>query len=358
MLDFLQELIITTVTLFGSLVIALLAVKYDRRIENKRELHSILDGLVFESEENLRIARTIKKSTEDALKVIEKGGWSPIPDPKFVDIVYSRTRISEVFFEFIRSTRNNIFLAKLFECYAALQVVNDDIARMNKMKFEVLTQPNIVTKYIKEMLQKRIQVIEQVVEPSITEIYSILVLIDPRVKKPAELPASDKGTGALPSSVASVPASREKCVRIDHFFEIGLLLATILSASIFQYVSAKYQFQIDLKDVDKLRDLGFLFKELTIPVVVLILAWLGKELVPETFLKVLHPLKRFIKEFCWTFLSNFLVLELLSLIFLGFITDPPPIVNRRRNNDVSFCPFHISECERRVNHDFNQKFRK
>lgn len=60
MADFIQEFVISVVTLFGSLVVALLAVYYDRKIESRRELDSLLDGLVFELGGNLSIAKTIK----------------------------------------------------------------------------------------------------------------------------------------------------------------------------------------------------------------------------------------------------------------------------------------------------------
>ena len=102
--------------------------------------------------------------------------------------------------------------------------------------------------------------------------------------------------------------------RIDRLFEIGLLLATILSASIMQYASAKFIYE------EKLKDLDFTFKELTIPIITLILLWLIKELFPRRILKWLY-LKRWTKEFCWTFLSNFLVLGILSFIIVSFTTD-------------------------------------
>ena len=117
-----------------------------------------------------------------------------------------------------------------------------------------------------------------------------------------------------PNKKPPLQTTNEKCKRIDRLFEIGLLLATVLSASILQYASARYVYE------EKLTDLDFAFKELTIPLVILILLWLIKELFPRRSLKWLH-LKRWAKEFCWTFLSNFLVLGILSFIIVSFTTD-------------------------------------
>lgn len=217
--------------------------------------------------------------------------------------------------------QNNIILKKLHECYATLQVVDYETQLINKSKFEAVNQQFMTKGYIKEILQKRIQVITQVVEPSITEILLLLAQVNSKFHEITRPLTLDRESESSIGQTKSEETQKSKCNRIDHFFEIGLLLTTVVSASIFQYVSAKYQFQTDIENSVKLLDLRFLFKELTIPIVALISAWLLKELLPEKRFGVLRHLKRFIREFCWTLLSNFLILELLSLIFLGFITD-------------------------------------
>jgi len=122
-------------------------------------------------------------------------------------------------------------------------------------------------------------------------------------------------------SGAFILLTGEKTEKIDHLFEIGLVLVTVISASILQYLSSKYSFDMTLTNAQKLADLSFVFKELTMPIIILILLWLLKELIFGRYVLSLS-LKRFVKEFCWTFLSIFLVLEILSFAFLGFISKP------------------------------------
>jgi hypothetical protein len=114
---------------------------------------------------------------------------------------------------------------------------------------------------------------------------------------------------------------REESDKADRFFEIALLLATVLSASIFQYLWSKYSFGNTPTNTVKLSDLSFEFKELTIPIIVLILLWLLKELISGRSVLSLR-FKSIVKEFCWTFLGIFLAAEILSVAFLGFITNP------------------------------------
>jgi cellulose synthase/poly-beta-1,6-N-acetylglucosamine synthase-like glycosyltransferase len=114
---------------------------------------------------------------------------------------------------------------------------------------------------------------------------------------------------------------REKSEKADQLFEIALLLITVLSASIFQCIWSKYSFENTLTNAQKLADLSFSFKELTIPIIILISFWLLKELISGTSSLSLR-LKRYVKEFCWAFLSIFLALEILSVVFLGFIMKP------------------------------------
>lgn len=91
---------------------------------------------------------------------------------------------------------------------------------------------------------------------------------------------------------------------IDHLFEIALVLVTVLSASQMQFVSVKTPDQLDI-----------VFKELTLPIIIVILSWLIKELIPSRL-----PLKRFLKEFCWAFLAFSLTLEIGAFIESGFAT--------------------------------------
>jgi len=163
-----------------SLAIALIAVWFDRKLRDKRELVSILDSLVFELAENLSIARTIKSGIDNEVELTKRGGWSPTPKPIFMDIAYSRAILSETFFDFVHKKHLNVLMKKLFECYAAFQVVNQNTRILNEAKFEVLTQPSLLPKYIEEILQKNKEVLLKVIEPAITQLLLLLAQIDSR----------------------------------------------------------------------------------------------------------------------------------------------------------------------------------
>lgn len=175
-----QDLIILILTFLGSLLVALLTVHYDRKIKDKKELKSLLESIVFELAKNLSISKTIKKTIDDNLKLIKQGGWPPTPDPTFMDLAYSRAILSETFYDFIRKKKLNILMKKLHECYAALQVVNNQTRILNEAKFEVLTKPSLLPKRIEEILQKRKETMVKVIEPTITELLLLFAQIEPK----------------------------------------------------------------------------------------------------------------------------------------------------------------------------------
>jgi len=104
--------------------------------------------------------------------------------------------------------------------------------------------------------------------------------------------------------------------RIDKLFEIGLLLVTVLAASELQYASFRYS------SPENLHLVNFFFRALTIPIILLVILWMLKDLVPS--LPVGLPLKRYTREFCWTFFGNFFFLEILYFISLSFTVDSTP----------------------------------
>jgi hypothetical protein len=98
--------------------------------------------------------------------------------------------------------------------------------------------------------------------------------------------------------------------RVDKAFEFGLLLVTVLAASELGYAAVALQ--------KALADVNFVFRVLTIPVIALILLWLMKDLIPDRPLRI----KRWIREFCWTFFGNLFVLEIVVFLMLSFFTNP------------------------------------
>ena len=171
------------------LAIALIGIWVKTKWDAKKELHSLIYGIVFELTENLRIARTIKHSVDTALEVIRKGGWSPTPDPAFMDNAYLRATFSGVFFDFVRR-KESTFTRKLHDCYASLQVVNQYTEIMNREKFEVLTRPSMLPQRSEEVLLKQKEVIEKVVEPAIVELLFMFSKIEKKSKDIINLLAS------------------------------------------------------------------------------------------------------------------------------------------------------------------------
>ena len=181
------------IQILSALAIALIAVWFDRKLRDKRELDSLMDSIVFELTGNLRIARTIKHTINKELKTIRQGGWSPTPDPTFLDLAYSRATLSEAFLDFIRKNKLNVFIRKLHDCYAAIQVVNHDTRIINKAKFEVLTKPSLLPKRIEEILQKRKEIIVKVIEPAITELLLLFAQIEPKFQRTIKSLANTQG---------------------------------------------------------------------------------------------------------------------------------------------------------------------
>jgi hypothetical protein len=96
--------------------------------------------------------------------------------------------------------------------------------------------------------------------------------------------------------------------KLDHLFEIGLILITVLSAQELQYASTLYSGQSN--------EIAFVFRILSIPILMIILLWLIKELFPQKIRSL--SLRRWIKEFCWDSLSVFIAVEIISFAVLGF----------------------------------------
>ncbi len=103
--------------------------------------------------------------------------------------------------------------------------------------------------------------------------------------------------------------------RIDKLFELGLLLVTVLAASELGYAAVRYA--ADLSNVN------FVFRVLTIPIVILIMVWLVNDLLPSLPFDI--PLRRLVREFCWVFLGNLFVFEILLFIGLSFTAAPFPL---------------------------------
>lgn len=104
----------------------------------------------------------------------------------------------------------------------------------------------------------------------------------------------------------------DPCGRVDRLFDIALLLVTAFSATVLSYVAFA-----DLS----MTEVGFSFKALTLPWVVLILLWLIRGLVPSRG-RILFCFKMLLRQFCWAFFCLIFNLLVLSFVFLLYTKDP------------------------------------
>jgi hypothetical protein len=116
--------------------------------------------------------------------------------------------------------------------------------------------------------------------------------------------------------------SEEDINRIDRLFEIGLVLASILSAAILQYASAMFSL-LETSTTNtlhaKLSGINFVFRMTTVPLVILIFIWLIKEAYPSSW-ESRRPIRRWLKEFDWAFLGYFIFLDISLFVSLSFYT--------------------------------------
>jgi hypothetical protein len=103
-------------------------------------------------------------------------------------------------------------------------------------------------------------------------------------------------------------ANIERVTRIDHLFEIGLVLVTLLFGAELQYVSVQIEFQEAA--TKSMVDVNFTFRVFSILLGILILLWITKELIPFARGQIIF------RNFCWGLLSMIFALE-------GFAANKP-----------------------------------
>jgi hypothetical protein len=115
---------------------------------------------------------------------------------------------------------------------------------------------------------------------------------------------------------------RARCEKLNHFFEIGIILITVLSAQELVYASV---LALEPTPQITINDMEFLFKILTLPIIIIVLFWLIKEVFPVPSQRILgwqlprwFYLRRWMKEFCWFSLTLFISLEIIAFVAFGF----------------------------------------
>ena len=103
---------------------------------------------------------------------------------------------------------------------------------------------------------------------------------------------------------------------MDKLFELGLLLITVLAASELGYAAVRF--------AEEWAYVNFVFRVLTIPIIILIMLWLTKDLIPIRTRFAL-PFGRLAREFSWALFGNLFVFEILLFFALSFTIDPVPL---------------------------------
>ncbi len=290
-------------TLFGILIGIPVALWIDRktRISSQREKAiAVLSALKEEINHNVALLRQIQTELKPNSVIyynMDMNTWRAASLEEFEDVIF------------------NEVLRKIFRIYYEYEHMSRKIDTQFNMHYSIVRSMDTY-------LQERKQIVGAILVHATTLEKESEQLINEIENELTRLSRNQRKT-TQHTEQAVTPnrqADEQGTEKVDHFFEVGLVLITVLSASLLQYLSSKYSFDTTLTNAEKLRDLSFAFKELTLPIVILILVWLLKELIPSG--RFLSSLKRFVKEFCWTFFSIFLVLQLLSFILFGFITEP------------------------------------
>lgn len=113
---------------------------------------------------------------------------------------------------------------------------------------------------------------------------------------------------------------------IDKVFELCLLLVTVIGAAELQYASFIFSQNSPFNPLTKeqyllnLAQSNFVFRITTLPIFILVTTWLVLMVLPQGKFHGLekYAKRRYIKEFCWTFFGNLLVLEIIIFTSLSF----------------------------------------
>lgn len=107
-----DETIFFLLSILSSLFVALLAVKFDRWLADRRELSSILSNLAFEIAENISVAKTVAKKAKDEIETLQSMKHPFAPFPTFSDSAYLRAKNSDTFFDFFSKERTGMYVVK------------------------------------------------------------------------------------------------------------------------------------------------------------------------------------------------------------------------------------------------------
>ncbi len=169
----------------SSLFVALLAVWFDRRIGDKKNLDSVISALDFEIVENISIAKTITEKAENEIKTFQTNQIGFALMPTFSDIAYFRAKNTGIFLDFVNKNKSGIereLLKDLHECYTAMRLVNKMIASQQGVKIKLIMQRG--SKEAADQISSNIiKIIHEVIEPSLTKMDLLILKTDPQLRK-------------------------------------------------------------------------------------------------------------------------------------------------------------------------------
>jgi len=184
-----DEIIFFPLSILSSLLVALLAVKFDRWLADKRELSSILSGIAFEMAENTSIARTIAKKANDDVKTLHSMKHPFAPFPTFSNLAYQRAKNSDAFFNFVSRERTGVareLVKNLHECYSSIRLVNYMMESIQQVKIDIMLRGS-PREYGEQVLTTTKRTIEEVVEPQLMKTLLLLEQVEPKLHKTVSL---------------------------------------------------------------------------------------------------------------------------------------------------------------------------
>jgi len=170
-------------SVLSSLFVALLAVRFDRWIADKKELASIISSLGFELAENISIARTITEKAEDDIKILQATKISFAPMPTFSEVAYFRAKNSDIFLNYIAQNKSGIerkLIKNLHECYNSMRLVNSMLESEQEVKLEIMMQ-RCQKEYGEQLSATTSKTIQEAIEPLLIKTLLLLGKIKPKL---------------------------------------------------------------------------------------------------------------------------------------------------------------------------------
>jgi hypothetical protein len=313
--DYVTLIISSSMTIIGTLLGVILVWRREDKRTKKKELDDrikTLNLLISELKDNLTIAEENAKLFAKSIDNVRQKKIVIVAPILFYDSGWRYAQANGIA-SFIAYEAYRF----LTETYITLAHVNAQSNARESFRISNMalnTFYDILIAYDQRLQEKSASSVN-VIKQAIVRLEEVLNNLIP---KPSDM-KNRTGTTTAESPI-QVSDHKENIERVDRLFEIGLLLASILSAAILGYASALYSLLETTSTNtlhEKLSGINFAFRMTTVPLMILLLVWLVKEAYPSSWERRL-PIRRWLKEFDWAFLGYFLVLDFLLFLSLSF----------------------------------------